>query len=407
MFFWPAALFLSIASTAIIVFSLFKGGKNSCKSAELDIALYKQQLKELDREVNRGIVAPDEAEASKLEISRRILEADRISRGELPPKAAPAKATVACAVGVVALLIPGNLIIYQKFGSPGVPDLPQAKRIETAEKHRLNRPSQDSFVSNLSPRRISEEGFDSGYLDLVERLRDTVFQRPEDLQGLTLLARHEGALGNFAAAAEAMKKILALSGNRAGCDEYGDLAEYMVLGAEGYVSPEAEAALEACLSIDSGDSRSLYFLGLIHAQTGRPDLAFEIWRELLERGPHGARWENALKLQISDVAEMAGARFQFPTSSLPGPGADDIAAASEMDPEDRAAMIEGMVSGLESRLAEEGGSVDEWIRLIRSLGILGHMERAEEARNTASNAFSDNAELLEEIARAARESGLP
>ena len=407
MVFWPTALFLSTASAAIIAFWLLRRSEISRKSADFDVALYRQQLRELDRDIGRGIVSPDEAEPSKLEISRRILEADKVARGESPPRRAPALATIACVFGVFALLVPGSLILYVGLGNPGMPDLPQVQRIENAKNYRLNRPSQDSFLSNLSPRPQAEEGLDPEYLMLVQRLRETVASRPEDVQGLSLLARHESAIGNFTAASDAMKQIVSLIGDSAGCSEHVDLAEFMILSAEGYVSPEAEASLELCLLSDADNARALYFMGLMHAQTGRPDLAFAIWRDLLERGRHEARWAQAIEFQIAQVAEMAGERIQLPRRSLPGPGAEEISAAAELDPEDRAAMIEGMVSGLESRLSDEGGSVDEWIRLIRSLGVLGQLERAEIARQAASNAFSDNQAMLDSIANAAREAGLP
>ena len=407
MVFWLAALFISVLSAAAIANALLKGSKGSFKSAEIDIAFYKQQLRELDRDIGRGIVSRDEAEASKLEISRRILEADKIARGELPPKAATPALNAACIAGVFALLVPGGLMLYMVVGSPGMSDLPLAQRIENAAKFRLSRPSQETYLSNLSPRPGAEADADPDYLELVNRLREAVASRPADIEGLSLLARHESALGNFSAAARAMEQILSLRGEHAGCDEHGDLAEYMILSAEGYVSPEAEAALDSCLAMDASNSRARYFMGLMHAQTGRPDIAFEIWSELLEQGTRDDRWQQAVEFQIAQVAELAGMQYQIPRRSLPGPSAADISAASEVEPEDRAAMIEGMVSGLESRLAEEGGSVEEWTRLIRSLGVLGQLERAETARRAANEAYFGKEQELESIARAAKESGLP
>ncbi len=406
MIFWLLAICLSAASAAAIAYFLLTGGRGSFKSAELDVAVYKQQLKELDREIRRGIVSPGEAEASRLEISRRILHADKVARGEMPPGKAPEAASIACLAAVFALLVPGSALLYGLLGSPGLPDLPQAKRIENAENYRLNRPSQTRFLENSAPRRNSDAGLDPEYAELIERLRNTVASRPGDIQGHRLLARHESTLGNFSAAAAAMERIIALIGELADCDEYVDLAEYMILAADGYVSPEAEAALEDCLSTDSSNSRARYFMGLMRAQTGRPDIAFEIWSELLEQGSGDARWRQALDIQIVQVAELAGVRFEAPPQPIPGPSAAEMAAASELDPADRAAMIEGMVSGLESRLAENGGSIEEWMRLIRSLGVLGEIERAEAARKSAIEAFSADSEALARIARTARESGL-
>ena len=42
--------------------------------------------------------------------------------------------------------------------------------------------------------------------------------------------------------------------------------------------------------------------------------------------------------------------------------------------------IEAMVSGLAQRLESEGGTVDEWVRLVRSYTVLGRMDEARHGR---------------------------
>jgi len=58
-------------------------------------------------------------------------------------------------------------------------------------------------------------------------------------------------------------------------------------------------------------------------------------------------------------------------------------AANEMSAGDRQAMIQGMVSKLDSRLKAQGGSVDEWTRLLRAYMVLGEKDQAVDALKRA------------------------
>jgi cytochrome c-type biogenesis protein CcmH len=80
-----------------------------------------------------------------------------------------------------------------------------------------------------------------------------------------------------------------------------------------------------------------------------------------------------------------------------------MAAAAELDPAAREEMIRGMVEGLASRLASEGGPASDWARLITSLGVLGDTERAGAILAEARAVFEGDAEaqaLLDEAVAA-------
>jgi cytochrome c-type biogenesis protein CcmH len=115
----------------------------------------------------------------------------------------------------------------------------------------------------------------------------------------------------------------------------------------------------------------------MYAQQGRPDLAFPIWRNLMAESTADAPWLDPIRLQIEEVAALAGERVtladlpQPAAPAAPGPTPEQIEAAAEMAPEDRSAMIEGMVAGLADRLATEGGPPEDWARLITAFGVLG------------------------------------
>ncbi|PKP68090.1 MAG: hypothetical protein CVT83_06760 [Alphaproteobacteria bacterium HGW-Alphaproteobacteria-5] len=250
---------------------------------------------------------------------------------------------------------------------------------------------------------------DPAYGELIGRLRDAVAERPDDLQGQQLLMRHEASLGNFSAAAAAQSRVVALMGTGASADDHAALAELLVMAAAGYVSPEAEAALAAALARDPGHGSARYYLGLLEAQTGRPDRAFRLWRDLLEEGPETAPWVAPIRDEIDLLAAAAGVRYQppeAPAETLAGPDADAIAAAEAMDAEDREAMIRGMVDRLGTRLAEAGGTPAEWARLINALGVLGETDRARATYAEARDGFAGQDAALTELRAAAEAAGV-
>ena len=90
---------------------------------------------------------------------------------------------------------------------------------------------------------------------------------------------------------------------------------------------------------------------------------------------------------------------------LPGPDQGQIEAAGEMSLEERMAMIEGMVEGLSERLATEGGTPDEWGRLVTALRVMGQSDRAYAIWQEALQVFAENPGALDTINRAAEQAG--
>ncbi|HRO11992.1 MAG TPA: c-type cytochrome biogenesis protein CcmI, partial [Amaricoccus sp.] len=89
-----------------------------------------------------------------------------------------------------------------------------------------------------------------------------------------------------------------------------------------------------------------------------------------------------------------------------GPSAEDVEAAGAMAPEERQAMIAGMVDGLSERLAREGGPPEDWARLIRSLGVLGRREEAAAILAEARQKHAGDPAGLAVIEAAAADAGL-
>ena len=396
--FWLVALGLITIVGVPMVAALLRRDQNIPKAAQQDMGIYKDQMGEVDRDLARGVINEDEAKAARTEVARRLLAADKRATVEVAATTASPNLNI-IAVGVVVFALIGTVWLYTEIGVPGMRDLPLQDRIAAEKKARDSRPDQTA-AENAAPKLDLET--DPQHEGLVAQLRNAVSQNPKDTTGLRLLVDNEARLGNLTAAREAQQKLMDILGEDALASDFTDTGEIMILAAGGYVSPQAESALVQALNRDPRNPRARYYSGLALAQTGRPDVAYRMWAGLLEEGPEDAPWIPLIQSQIGQVARAAG--ISLSNQSLPGPSAEDVESATQMAPEDRQAMIRGMVGGLAERLATDGGTPTEWARLIRAYGVLGERGNANSIWLEAKETFKNNNEamiLLQEAARAA------
>jgi cytochrome c-type biogenesis protein CcmH len=391
---WVIAAVMALIATWAILRAFMSAPKGT-KAAELDVQVYKDQLASLDSDLERGVLTADEAAAAKLEISRRVLAADKRAQEEGVTTISTTSKPVLALVAV--FLIGGSLGLYGIMGSPKLPDQPLQSRLEAAKQERLNRPNQVQAEAEVEPGPVT---VDAEYSELIEKLRKTMQERPGDVEGWKLLALHEARTGNVRAAWRAKEKVIALLGDKSAGEDYAELAEYMIVATNGYVSVEAEKALASALKLDAKSPRARYYSGLALAQNGRPDVAYRMWVGLLEEGPEDAPWIPLIRGQIGAVARAAG--LDVVDQDAPGPTVGDVEAANQMSEADRKAMISGMVAGLAERLSGEGGTAAEWARLIRAYGVLGETAKASEAWNDARAAYEGDAQAMSVLLEAAR-----
>ncbi len=406
MLFWIIISVLSVAVAAFVLRPVLSRSDRPVDATRFDLQVYRDQLTEVERDLQRGVLSGDDAERTRIEISRRILDADGKKTEDRIKRASRTANGLMLAVTLV-MLVGGSGGVYYLIGARGAPDLPLDKRMDRIAKTRENRLSQSKAEAGIGVLPGAELDHPEDYVALVAQLRDTVAARnaegTPDLQGNRLLAEHEAALGDFVAARKAQGVVVAILGDSATAAEYTDLAELMIIAANGYVSPEAEQALARALRLDPKEPRLRYYSGLNLVQNGRPDIAYNLWSDLLAEGPVDAPWIAPINAQIDQVARMAGIQRRAPA---PGPDAGDIAAASDLDAEERNALIASMVTRLSTRLAEEGGTADEWARLIRAYGVLEDTAKASAVWNEARDTFAGDEGALALLLQAAQNAGV-
>lgn len=333
-----------------------------------DVAVYRDQLEEIERDRASGLIPDQEAASAQVEVSRRLLAA---ADAPPPPQASANLATWRRrAVALVALLaLPlGAAGLYLALGSPWLPDQP------------------------LAPRLAAARG-DQSFEGLVAQVETHLDRNPEDGRGWEVIAPIYLRLGRFDEAVKARRQALRLNGDTA--ERESALGEALVFAANGMVTAEAKAAFEKAVSLDASDVPARYFLGLAAEQDGNRAQAAAMWRTLIAAAPPDAPWVEFIRSALArvDDAPAPGDRGASPAQSGGaggGPNEDQVAAASKMDPEQRKAMIQGMVERLAEKLHRDGSDAEGWLRLVRSYMVLGEREKARAAVVDARRALADD-----------------
>lgn len=391
LLFYVAAGALAILTALALARPLVRGagGAGGAASRESrDAELYRDQLTEVERDLARGTISAAEAEGARAEVSRRLLAAAGRAETSGGLGAAPHRFS-RLAAGFAVLGAPVlALAVYLGVGAPGQPDRPLAGRsVEEIRVSGQARPSQaeaESLTPSGTPESPPAELEE--YAALITRLEKVMEERPGDAQGLELLANGYMRLGRYAEAWRAYRDLIEAAPDQATAGRYAAMADAMVLATGGYVSPEAEKALGEALAREPGLPMARYYHALAMAQAGRVDEAIAVWEKLKRETPPDAPWMDLLDRTL---AEARALRQGGPAS---GPSAADIAAAEAMSVEERQAMIEGMVGRLEARLTSEGGTPEEWLRLMRAYVQLDRPGEAARVAALGIAAFGDGSE---------------
>ena len=273
-FLWFLFAALTAATIAYILRAMLHEG-HSHGEREAGIAVYKDQLEELDRDVEKGILPKTEAASARIEISRRLLAVADADPQQAP--SAPKSKLRAAGLAIAAALPLFVLGVYLTMGSPGLSGQPYAERLAQP----LNQ--------------LPVEG-------LVARLEQRLKEEPDDAQGWRLIAPVYLQLGRYGDAITAFGTIMQLEGRDA--DALAGLGEALTLSGDGLVPPPARQAFQAALGEDPKHPRARFYLALSKAQRGDIAEALADWQALLEEAPAGAPWAAAVEVQVQAAERM-------------------------------------------------------------------------------------------------------
>jgi cytochrome c-type biogenesis protein CcmH len=344
-----------------------------------DVVIYRDQLHEIERDRASGTIGTAEADAARVEVSRRLLAA---ADAQAPPAADPAlrlrhrRWTAVAAFVVIPL---GAICVYLVLGSPNLPGQPLAQRFAA--------PADANSVAGL-----------------IARVETHLERNPDDGRGWDVVAPIYMRLGRFDDAIRAYRSALKLEGETA--DRQASLGEALAGAAGGVITTDAKGAFERALVLDKSNPRAQFYLGLAAEQDGRASEAVDRWQILIAHAPADAPW---LAYVREALARVEPSRAQTQGSGAPagsGPSAQDVASAAEMPPSERDQMVRGMVERLAARLSADGSDVEGWLRLMRAYVVLGELGKARAAAADARRALASDPTKLHRIDEGVKNFGL-
>ncbi len=374
MFLWAILAVLTAAVIALVCLPLVRpAGAQQTAAARSDAEIYKAQLAEIETERERGVLSDREAEAARIEVSRRLLRStDGDTAGAASSSGGENDRWLVAMVMVIPALALGG---YLTLGSPMLPQQPHAARADQSPENQ----------------RVSE---------MVRRVEQRLEDQPDDGAGWDVIAPVYLRQQQYHDAVFAFQQALRLNGESAARLE--GLGEAMVLRDAGQVGDTAQMAFSRALERNPESLKAQFWLAVGDEQNGRLEEARTAYRNILEASPQGAPWRAMVGTRLAIV----DARLNPDQARAPALSPEAMRSADNMSREERAAMIENMVSGLAERLNADGGDLDGWLRLMRAYTVLGKADEAKQAAASARENFQDNQDALERIDNAARQLGL-
>ncbi len=373
MTFWIIAGVLTVAVLIMLAWPLLRDSGGLQDRAGYDLKVYRDQLRDLETDISRGLLSGEEAESARHEIERRLL---RVLREQEQSGGAGGRRYGAALAAVLAVAVPaGALGLYSLWGQPGLIGHEETMAARTA------RPDAGDLARQQSVR------------DMVNRLAARLKDNPDDYQGWIMLGRSYRVLReaeNAEKAFDRARKLPEAANDPSPHMQYGEAA---VMVAEGVVPPKAVEAFKKALTIDPKNPGARYYLALWRRQAGYPKRAYDEWVALAKDSPADAPWLPVLRARIAEVGRELGmdeekalaglpvpaAAQQQQTAAVPGPSAEDMRAAQNMSPEERQKMIRSMVQRLADRLKDNPDDYQGWMRLGRAYRVLGEAEKSRQA----------------------------
>lgn len=320
VFFIVAALFVLAAVLFIVPPLLRREQAPEAPSADrraLNISVYRDQMKELDRDLANDVLTKEQYERSRVELERRMLEdVDGLEAPAAPGRQGIGRGTVLVSVIVAALVPIAATGLYMKLGAPKALDQKAQSAAQTVVGAD-GEPVHDQIAQMIAA--------------LEQRLADD----PQDAAGWTMLGRSYLFLERVDLARPALEKALAL--NDSDPQVLVDYADVLAMTGDGTLEGRPMELIERALKIDPNSQKGLWLAGTAAYERGDLPHALEYWQRLLRLVPPGSDAALAMQNNIAEVtALMSGADpstlpSQQTAEATPAPAAAQIRLRGTID----------------------------------------------------------------------------
>lgn len=291
--FWLiCALMLAIA-LAFILPPLLQAAKtveqisdeNDNSSREANVAIYRDQLAELEADLRNGIVAPEQYEHDRDEVERRLLEDVKPANARsVTPK--PQTGSRGMVYAVVLCLPVLSVVLYLRIGN---------KNPVSASSP----PTQSAAVNPATGTEFSQQRIEANVASLAKRLE----QNPGDAQGWIMLARSYSSLEKYSDASAAYAKATALKGDDA--ELWADYAFSLAMANGQQLQGQPVELINKALKIDPDNPKALELAGSAAFEAKNYKRAIEYWSRLLARVPPNSEVAQALNERLERAKALA------------------------------------------------------------------------------------------------------
>jgi len=422
MILWIVLTIMTAVAAVIAATPFIRRVERRRAASAFDVAVFKDQLKEVDAEAAQGLIEPVQADAARGEIKRRLLAAARDDDALAPGLSGGERAFAA--VGVAVVIVGGAIGLYAltgKFETRSENEWPaeSAAETEAAPSSAIARSTpapRAPIVEQIERSKARPDSASAKALPSVDEMIQRIVKRldvnPGDVGGWRMLGWSYGGVERYAEAADAYAKAIALAPMVA--DLKSARAEMLIRGADGAVVAEARTLVEEALALDPKEPRARYFKGLAKEQDGDQAGAVADWKQIAAEGDPNDSFILELRQKLAGLENPGAPSPAAPVSSAQapapvqdrGPTAQDVKRAEAMTPDDRVAMIRQMVDALAARLEKSPHDADGWIKLMRSRTVLKDQDKAKEALGVALKTFDGEPDERARIAGVGKDLGL-
>ncbi len=383
---WLILFTLTVLVLALVLLPLLRPPGAIAARREHDLSVYRAQLRELERDQERGLLGPDEARAARLEVERRMLAADAGDHAGRAASGTGSRRRLATALVLLLALPALSVAIYERLGRPGLPALPFAERPA---------PGPAPAGAGATPSLPSVE-------KLVAELEQRVRAAPGDLEGWSRLARAYQLIDQPAKAVLAYQRALAL--DEASAELQAGFAEASIEAAGGIVTEAAGKALDRALELEPANPRARFYQGLALVQRGERQKALDLWAALIGDTPADAPYLPVLRDRVTALAQDLG---RDPAKVMPAPAPPALTAQAPAEPLPTAPeALRAEAARLEAALKETPKDWQGWIRLARARAALDQTADAEAALARGAELYAGAPFVQQQFAAAAGELGI-
>jgi cytochrome c-type biogenesis protein CcmH len=287
--FWVICAGMIVIALAFILPTLLQADDKQKETSDLErkeanIAVYRDQLHELDADLQNGIIAKEQFDQDTDEIQRRLLEDTAFSAKKVNVNLPTNRNTAyLLALGIPLVAV----VFYLQIGSPqGITNSGTSTTDPVAMSN--GQRSQQQIEAN------------------VQKLADKLKANPSDAVGWKMLARSYNSMERYGEATGAYAKATELNPNDA--DLWAEYAFATAMANDRKLDGRALELLSHALKIDPENVKALDLAGSAAFEAKDYKKAVELWQRVLAKTQSGSEEAQAITERINEAKNLSTAR---------------------------------------------------------------------------------------------------